>query len=321
MAKTLYEIIGVSERATKEEIEEACQKLGEFYRPDKNTGNIDAYERFAEIDRAYEILIDPEKRATYDLDLAAKSKSPQEILIKTLQVNLSRESHWRYSWFLLALTWLILWAWFLVQDNLLVGSKPPSVFAFSFLLTLIVIGLLPLEFFVRLLAWIFKAAVKIPETIFATWAWVYRFYLIGALAITVLVATLSGGGVNSGSGQDQLMVDTSCTVNGLGDVTCTFRNRGDKSQSVCAYVSLQRNDPSYGGDVKKYLKFLDGQISSESVCSGIIAPQDVRQIKQSVLFKNSNGVVLKPHEYCATASPLSWTDVCKLETNVMARKN
>jgi curved DNA-binding protein CbpA len=58
-----YEILGVNIKAKPEEIKKAYKKLSMKYHPDKNSGQDD---KFKEINEAYSILIDPEKRKYYD---------------------------------------------------------------------------------------------------------------------------------------------------------------------------------------------------------------------------------------------------------------
>ncbi len=64
--KDYYKILGVSRNATQEEIKRAYRKLAAKYHPDKNKGNKEAEERFKEINEAYQVLSDPEKRKLYD---------------------------------------------------------------------------------------------------------------------------------------------------------------------------------------------------------------------------------------------------------------
>lgn len=61
-----YEVLGVSRDATEEEIKKAYRKLARKYHPDVNKEDKDATEKFKEINEAYEVLSDPEKRAQYD---------------------------------------------------------------------------------------------------------------------------------------------------------------------------------------------------------------------------------------------------------------
>ena len=66
MAKSLYETLEVSENATESEIKKAYRKLARKYHPDVNK-EASAEEKFKEINAAYEILSDKEKKAQYDM--------------------------------------------------------------------------------------------------------------------------------------------------------------------------------------------------------------------------------------------------------------
>ncbi|MGA9762435.1 MAG: molecular chaperone DnaJ [Gaiellaceae bacterium] len=62
----LYATLGVSRTASAEEIKKAYRKLARRHHPDANPGDKDAEERFKEVQNAYDILSDPEKRQQYD---------------------------------------------------------------------------------------------------------------------------------------------------------------------------------------------------------------------------------------------------------------
>jgi len=62
----LYEILGVDRNASQEEIKKAYRRLAKKYHPDLNPGDKEAEQKFKEINEAYEILSDPQKRAQYD---------------------------------------------------------------------------------------------------------------------------------------------------------------------------------------------------------------------------------------------------------------
>jgi molecular chaperone DnaJ len=64
--KDYYQVLGVPKNASQAEIKKAYRKLAQKHHPDANPGNKDAEERFKEISSAYDVIGDPEKRASYD---------------------------------------------------------------------------------------------------------------------------------------------------------------------------------------------------------------------------------------------------------------
>lgn len=61
-----YEVLGVSKNASTEQIKKAYHSLARQYHPDVNPGDINAAEKFKEINSMYEILSDPLRRSQYD---------------------------------------------------------------------------------------------------------------------------------------------------------------------------------------------------------------------------------------------------------------
>jgi len=64
--KDYYEVLGLQKGASEDEIKKAFRKLALKYHPDKNKGNKEAEEKFKEINEAYQVLSDPQKKANYD---------------------------------------------------------------------------------------------------------------------------------------------------------------------------------------------------------------------------------------------------------------
>ncbi|EOQ38364.1 molecular chaperone DnaJ [Butyricicoccus pullicaecorum] len=61
-----YEVLGVAKGASDDEIKKAHRKLAKKYHPDLNRDNPEAAEKFKELNEAYEVLSDKDKRAKYD---------------------------------------------------------------------------------------------------------------------------------------------------------------------------------------------------------------------------------------------------------------
>lgn len=66
MNKNYYDILWVSKNATEAEIKKAYKKMAMQYHPDRNKGDVNAEAKFKEVNEAYQVLGDPEKKKKYD---------------------------------------------------------------------------------------------------------------------------------------------------------------------------------------------------------------------------------------------------------------
>jgi molecular chaperone DnaJ len=66
MSQDYYELLGVSRTASADDIKKAFRKLAMQHHPDRNPGNKEAEKKFKDVNHAYDILKDPDKRAAYD---------------------------------------------------------------------------------------------------------------------------------------------------------------------------------------------------------------------------------------------------------------
>jgi DnaJ domain len=67
-----YEILGIASSADSEQVKASFHRLAKTSHPDVNSGDATAERRFKEVNQAYEVLGDPERRAVYDLGLKHK---------------------------------------------------------------------------------------------------------------------------------------------------------------------------------------------------------------------------------------------------------
>ena len=72
MLKDYYEILGVNQKASAEEIREAYKKLAKAFHPDKHQGDTFFTDKFKSLQEAYNILSDTNKRRDYDNQLVSQ---------------------------------------------------------------------------------------------------------------------------------------------------------------------------------------------------------------------------------------------------------
>ena len=78
MAQNYYDILGVDKTASADEIKSAYRKLAKKYHPDLNKDNPEAAAKFKEINEAYEVLSDSQKKANYDAYGSANGPNPND---------------------------------------------------------------------------------------------------------------------------------------------------------------------------------------------------------------------------------------------------
>jgi curved DNA-binding protein len=80
--KNYYEVLEVSSNATGDEIKTAFRKLARRYHPDVNPGDLNAEEKFKNLNEAYEVLSDEEKRSQYDKFIRQQKGSKRPVFSK-----------------------------------------------------------------------------------------------------------------------------------------------------------------------------------------------------------------------------------------------
>jgi len=68
MSDNLYEILGLNNQASQDEIKSAYKKLAVKFHPDKNKGNQEAEKKFKDISNAYNVLTNDNEKQKYDND-------------------------------------------------------------------------------------------------------------------------------------------------------------------------------------------------------------------------------------------------------------
>jgi molecular chaperone DnaJ len=76
MSASLYETLGVAKNATQDEIKKAYRKLARKYHPDRNPGDDEAEAKFKEVQTAYDVLSDADKRTQYDRVGSTNGRGP-----------------------------------------------------------------------------------------------------------------------------------------------------------------------------------------------------------------------------------------------------
>ena len=67
-SETFYDILGVEEKCSQDEIKKAYRKLSFMHHPDKNGNSAESTEKFQKISEAFSVLSDAEERVKYDMN-------------------------------------------------------------------------------------------------------------------------------------------------------------------------------------------------------------------------------------------------------------
>jgi DnaJ-class molecular chaperone len=93
--KNYYQIMGVSKDANAKDIKKAFRELALRFHPDRNAGNSEeAEERFKEINEAYEVLGDEQKRQYYDHLVGWSDYRRETIVVENIFRAFSRRKSW-----------------------------------------------------------------------------------------------------------------------------------------------------------------------------------------------------------------------------------
>ena len=90
--KDYYKILGVPKDAKKEDVTKAYRRLARQHHPDLNKG-ADAERRFKEVNEAYQVLSDPEKRKRYNKSLTRRSSDSESIVVTRRRSARPRPPH------------------------------------------------------------------------------------------------------------------------------------------------------------------------------------------------------------------------------------
>ena len=95
---TLYDTLGVKKGAPADEIKKAYRKLAAKYHPDKNPGDAAAEEKFKEVQNAYDVLSDTEKRKQYDTFGSANAACSRAFRLRKLSNSAASRCSRSKSW-------------------------------------------------------------------------------------------------------------------------------------------------------------------------------------------------------------------------------
>ena len=99
MSPDYYATLGLGRRCNAGQIRDAYRIFAKRFHPDLNPGSAEAVARTQEINAAYEVLSDPDRRRIYDESLAAEAKAKRAPRAGIPQQNISQDVHLRLDEF------------------------------------------------------------------------------------------------------------------------------------------------------------------------------------------------------------------------------
>lgn len=106
-------------------------------------------------------------------------------------------------------------------------------------------------------------------------------------------------------------IESDCTTNGYGSVSCSFMNKGTATGSICVKPYLSRVSYYDNSDYENRWIYETEIETTSEICSGLVLPQDVVERQKSMTF----GGGTSPADFCRLDRTYgSWSDGCVFGT-------
>ncbi len=119
--------------------------------------------------------------------------------------------------------------------------------------------------------------------------------------------------------QGEAVIEHSCTLNGNGIGSCEFSNKGTAEGSKCVTFNVQKFDQGEESDFRIGTGVGFTLTANEEMCSGLVAPGDIRERERKLFFSDSANNTLTPYEFCETDS--NWDSYSSLNIDLSAMRS